>query len=156
VTARGWEGPVAGAVLALLGLAALREGRRLHTLRETLVAGAVVGDDTFPLIVGAALVVLGAYMILLARLPPVRVEFPRGEIRTRMLVGAAVLAAYWVLAPRLGYTASTALVATALFRSVGGYGWPRALVCGAVATGTLYLVFRVWLREPLPSGLLGG
>jgi hypothetical protein len=46
---------VVGGILVVLGLFALWEGWRLHALRTQMVAGAVVGDDTFPLIVGAAL-----------------------------------------------------------------------------------------------------
>ena len=53
------EGRVVGAVLVLLGILSLREGWRLHALRTQMVAGAVVGDDTFPDIVGAALLLLG-------------------------------------------------------------------------------------------------
>jgi len=38
---------------------------------------------------------------------------------------------------------------------MGGYRWPLALLLGGVATGLLYLMFRVWLLQPLPTGLLG-
>jgi putative tricarboxylic transport membrane protein len=149
------DGRIVGALLVLLGVLALREGRRLSVLRETLVAGAVVGDDTFPLIVGAALLVLGVYLLLAAPPPPVRVEFPRGDVRTRMLMGAGVLVAYWLLVPWLGYTGGTAIVSTALYRGMGGYRWPAAVLLGAVSTGVLYLLFRVWLLQPLPTGILG-
>ena len=124
-------------------------------LRETLVAGAVVGDDTFPMIVGAALAVLGVYLLLAAPPPSARVELPRGDVRARMLAGAALLVGYWLLVPWLGYTAGTAIVSTALYRGMGGYRWPAAILLGAVSTGVLYLLFRVWLLQPLPSGLLG-
>ncbi|HEU4368528.1 MAG TPA: tripartite tricarboxylate transporter TctB family protein [Methylomirabilota bacterium] len=156
MTPRGREGPIVGGLLVLLGVLALREGWRLRELRETLVAGAVVGDDTFPLVIGVALVVLGAYMILLARLSSPRVDFPRGRVGGRMLVGAGAMVGYWFLAPWLGYTAATAVVALALYRGLGGYRWPAALALAAVSTAALYLMFRVWLLQPLPSGVLGG
>lgn len=152
---RGREGRVVGGVLVLLGILALWEGRRLHALRTEMVAGAVVGDDTFPMIVGAAMLLLGAHILLLARLPQVKVVIPYGEPRMRMILGAGVLAAYWVILPYLGYTASTALASTGLFRGMGGYRWPIALLFGGLTTGALYLVFRVWLVEPLPTGVLG-
>jgi len=155
VTARGREGPVAGGILAALGVVALLEGRRLYALREALVAGAVVGDDTFPIIVGVALLVLGAYMIFVARLPSVMVAFPHGAVSARMLGAAGAMVAYWLLAPWLGYTAATALVGIALYRTLGGYRWPVAVLLGAVSAGALYLMFRVWLLEPLPTGLFG-
>jgi hypothetical protein len=73
----------------------------------------------------------------------------------RMILGTGVLAAYWVILPYLGYTGSTALVSTGLFRAMGGYRWPLALLFGGVTTVLLYLLFRVWLLQPLPTGLLG-
>lgn len=146
---------VVGAVLVVLAAVSLVEARRLHHLRTNFVAGAVVGDDTFPMIVGVALAVLGAYMLGWARLPVLEVALPRGPVRVKMLAGGGLLVAYAVLVPTLGYTAATALVSVALFGAMGGYRWPVALALGAVTTGALYLLFRVWLLQPLPSGLLG-
>lgn len=152
---RAVDGRVVGGILTLLGAFALAEGRRLHHLRETLVAGAVVGDDTFPIIVGAALIVLGLYLVIAAPPPAARVVLPTGPVRRQMLAGAAVLVVYWVLVPWLGYTAGTAIASTALYRGMGGYRWPVAALLAAVTTGALYVLFRVWLLQPLPSGLLG-
>lgn len=148
-------GRLAGAALVVLGLVALREGRRLYALRESLIAGAVVGDDTFPLIVGAGLLILGV-VVLFAGLPRVHAALPTGRIRAQMLWAAGAMIAYWALAPQLGYTAATALVAVTLYRTMGGYRWPVTLLLATVSAGALYLMFRVWLLEPLPSGLLGG
>jgi len=144
-----------GGTLVVLGVLSLWEGWRLHALRTQMVAGAVVGDDTFPLIVGAALLLLGASILFVAKLPQVKVARPYGEPRMRMILGAGVLAAYWLIVPYLGYTGSTALVSTGLFHAMGGYRWPQALLLGGAATGMLYLLFRVWLLQPLPTGLLG-
>ena len=152
---RGGEGRVAGGMLVLLGILSLWEGWRLYALRTQMVAGAVVGDDTFPFIVGAALLLLGASILFVAKPPQVKVARPAGEPRKRMILGAGVLAAYWVIVPYLGYTGSTALVSTGLFRAMGGYRWPFALLLGCATTGLLYLLFRRWLPQPLPTGLLG-
>ena len=121
-----------GAILVVLGGLGLREGRRLSVLRETLVAGAVVGDDTFPMIVGGALLVLGGYLVLASPPPSARVELPRGGVRRQMLWSAATLVAYGVIVPWLGYTAGTAIASTALFRAMGDYRWPAATLLGAV------------------------
>jgi hypothetical protein len=145
---------VVGALLIVLGVAAVLEARRLHALREAMVAGAVVGDDTFPLIVGAAMVLLGA-LCLIVRMPAAPVRLPTGAARAQMLGGGALLAAYWVILPSVGYTLSTALVSIALYRSMGRYRWPVAIAAGAATTVVLHLLFRVWLRQPLPSGWLG-
>jgi hypothetical protein len=144
-----------GGILIVLGALALWEGWRLHGLRTQTVAGAVVGDDTFPLIVGGGLVALGVTAAFLR--PPARVPvtIPSGAQRGRMLVGVGLLVAYWLVVPYAGYTASTALVSTGLYRGMGSYRWPAALLLGAITTGLLYLLFRVWLLQPLPTGILG-
>lgn len=144
-----------GWTLVLLGILSLWEGWRLYALRTQMVAGAVVGDDTFPFIVGAALLLLGASILIIAKPPQMKVARPSGEPRMRMILGAGVLAAYWVIVPYLGYTMGTALVSTGLFRAMGGYRWRLALLLGGATTGLLYLLFRVWLLQPLPTGLLG-
>jgi hypothetical protein len=153
---RSRDACVVGGALVVLGAFAVVEGRRLYELRESLVAGAIVGDDTFPLVVGIALIALGVYLVIAAPPPAARITLPSGPVRTRMLVGAGLLVLYWLVVPRLGYTAATALVSAALFRGMGGYRWPAAALLAALTTGALYLLFRVWLLQPLPAGLLGG
>jgi putative tricarboxylic transport membrane protein len=149
------ERRVTGGVLVLLGAVALIEAWRLAALREEMVAGAVVGDDTFPRIIGASLLLLGLYAIFVARWPVRHVTFPAGTERRQLVTSAGALAAYYLITPYLGYTLSTLAVSTGLYRAMGGYRWPVALLIGCVTTGTLYLMFRVWLVEPLPTGWIG-
>jgi hypothetical protein len=145
---------VIGGIMILLGILAIREGARLHALRTEMVAGAVVGDDTFPLIVGVALLLLGG-AVAVVRLPSAGGAMPGGVVRARMLWGLALLVSYWLVLPAIGYTGSTAIVSVALFRAMGGYRWPSALLLGGATTALLYLLFRVWLLQPLPAGWLG-
>ncbi len=149
------ERRVAGGVLVLLGLVALIEARRVAALREEMVAGAVVGDDTFPFIIGASLLLLGLYAFFVARWPVTHVSFPAGAERRQLLTSAGALAAYYVITPYLGYTLSTLVISTGLYRAMGDYRWPVALLSGGITTGALYLMFRVWLLEPLPTGWVG-
>jgi hypothetical protein len=144
-----------GGVLIGLGLAAVAEGWRLHALRTQMVAGAVVGDDTLPFITGVALTVLGLLVAVVAPPAPARVRLPSGSQRARMLAAAGLLLAYWLILPYVGYTGSTALLSVGLYRAMGGYGWPVATLLAAVTTGLLFLMFRVWLLQPLPTGWLG-
>jgi putative tricarboxylic transport membrane protein len=144
-----------GGVLILLGGVALGEGWRLRALRTEMVAGSVVGDDTMPLIVGAALLVLGILVAFAAPPLPVKVAFPFGPQRVQMLSTAGLLVGYWVILPYLGYTTGTAVVALGLYRTMGGYRWPITTLLAAATTGLLFLMFRVWLLEPLPTGWLG-
>jgi hypothetical protein len=149
------ERRIAGVVLLLMGGLAVLEAWRLAALREEMVAGAVVGDDTFPLVVGVALLFMGVYALVVARWPAPRAGVPVGPVRRRLIASAALLVVYYAITPILGYTLSTLLVATALFRVMGDYAWWAALLLGAATTGALYLMFRVWLLQPLPSGWLG-
>lgn len=149
------ERRVTGGLLMLLGALALLEARRLAVLREETVAGAVVGDDTFPRIIGASLFLMGLYALFVARWPVRHVEFPAGAERRQLVTSAAALVAYYLVTPHLGYTVSTLVVSTGLYRAMGGYRWPVALLIGGVTTGMLHLVFRVWLVEPLPTGWIG-
>ena len=149
------ERTVSGAVLALLGVVVVVEARRLAALREDMVAGAVVGDDTFPWIIGGSLLVLGLYVLFVARWSVTQVDFPTGAARRQLLSTVGALAAYYVVTPYLGYTVSTLVVSTGLYRAMGSYRWPVALLIGSVTTVALYLMFRVWLHEPLPTGWIG-
>jgi hypothetical protein len=149
------EQTVAGGVLMLLGGVALVEARRLAALREEMVAGAVVGDDTFPWVIGAALVLLGGYILVRAGWRGSPVTFPVGRARGQMLATAGMLAVYYVITPYLGYTIGTLVASAGLYRAMGRYRWTTAIVIGGITTAALYLVFRVWLHEPLPTGWLG-
>jgi putative tricarboxylic transport membrane protein len=149
------ERRVTGVVLVLLGVLAVAEARRLSALREEMVAGALVGDDTFPMILGVSLLLLGAYALFFARWPAPAVSFPTGAVRRRILESAGAFTGYYLVTPYLGYTLSTLLASTALFRAMGAYRWPVAFLMGAMTTGALYLMFRVWLLQPLPTGWLG-
>jgi hypothetical protein len=144
-----------GGALFALGVVALLESRRLHRLRTQMVAGAVVGDDTLPLIVGLALLAFGILVGFVAPPAPVKVTWPAGRQRVQMLTAAGLLAAYWLMLPYVGYTGSTAVVSVGLYRAMGGYRWPISLLLGAVSAGLLFLMFRVWLLEPLPTGWFG-
>jgi putative tricarboxylic transport membrane protein len=139
----------------LLGAIALLEARRLASLREEMVAGAVVGDDTFPWIVGASLLLLGLYAMFVARWPAAQVRMPAGIERRQVAECAGALVTYYAITPYLGYTVSTLVASTWLYRAMGGYRWPVALLAGGMTTGALYLMFRVWLNEPLPTGWIG-
>src|SRR5207247_2141849 len=110
---RGREGRVVGGMLVLLGFLSLWEGSRLHALRTQMVAGAVVGDDTFPTLVGAALLLLGASILFVAKLPQVTVTRAHGAPRTRMILGAAIGSLLGTLVgvlPGLGPTAAIAIL----------------------------------------------
>jgi putative tricarboxylic transport membrane protein len=120
-----------------------------------MVAGAVVGDDTFPWTIGASLVLLGLYVLFVASWSPAGVTAPMGVARRQLATTVGILTVYYVITPYLGYMLSTLVVSTGLYRAMGSYRWPVALAIGSATTAALYLMFRVWLHEPLPTGWAG-
>lgn len=126
------------------------EARRLAPLRS-----GIVGDDTFPMILGILFLFLGGYLLFFAHPSAVKPSFPREIILQRMLWSAGFLVGYWAILPILGYLVSTLLALVALFKSAGGYRWAKCLFLGAIVALALHVVFRVWLLLPLPRGLWG-
>src|SRR5262249_59796689 len=108
------------------------------------------GEGGLRWIVGAAFCVLGLYALFAARWPATTVNFPGGAERRQFIASAGALAAYYVITPYLGYTLSTLVIATTLYRAMGSYRWLTAVFIGCLTTAALYLMFRVLLLEPLP------
>ena len=75
--------------------------------------------------------------------------------RARTLVAAAVIAAWPLALPRLGFALTTGLGLLLLARVVDDAPWARLAVFAAAATAGAVLLFRVLLRVPLPPGPWG-
>lgn len=138
-----------GWVLIVLGVFSLIETRRIYGLGT----GGLVGDHTFPFILGAFFVIYGVYFQFMKQMSGV--IFPQGTVLRTMICCALILIAYWKVIPLLGYTLGTFMASTALFFIMGRYKWHISFISGIVTTAMLYLIFRVWLYLPFPGGLLG-
>lgn len=73
---------------------------------------------------------------------------------SRHLALLAVLIAYAVLLPILGYAIATVIALTALFRIMGVNGWWRVLAWAIGTTAVFHFGFVVIADLPLPAGLL--
>ena len=140
-----------GALFLILGVASLLESTRLRPLRIR----DAVGDDTFPLILGVVLVILGGLMAFVLKPRPIQVTFPRGAIARRMAGSMASLFGYWAALPYLGYVPTTAICSLLLFRLFGAFRWMTCLLASALLTGSVYLVFVRFLKMPFPIGIFG-
>ena len=77
----------------------------------------------------------------------------RGWARVGLMLAA--LAAAFLLLNKLGFLVTMTLFIAVVIYGLGTRSW---LMLAAVPVGTsvaLYLVFAVWLRVPLPKGVLG-
>jgi putative tricarboxylic transport membrane protein len=63
----------------------------------------------------------------------------------------AILLAYGLMIEWLGYILCTFVAMVLLFRT-GGVGWIKSVVCAAIATLLVHLLFVRWLAVPLPIG----
>ena len=67
----------------------------------------------------------------------------------------AVIAATIVGFSLAGFAPSIFLMLLVLFAAVERLPLARSVVVAAAVTAVLFLVFRTWLKVPLPSGPLG-
>lgn len=139
-----------GVLLIVLGILSLFEVRRILDLG---ISSGLVGDHTFPLILGIFFIAAGVYFQFVG--PDQAVIFPQGPVLRKMLWCLAILIVYWMVIPYLGYTVSTFLGSAALFRVMGEYKWWQCIFYGAAVAIFLHFIFRVWLYLPFPSGWLG-
>ena len=135
----------------LLGVVSLLEAHRLRPMRMR----EAVGDDIFPMILGVALLILGALMTFVVKAPPPQVQFPEKKIARSMIASLACLFGYWALLPFLGYVPSTFSCSLLLFFLFGGYRWWICLLAGVLLTASMYLIFIYFLKMPFPIGVLG-
>lgn len=66
----------------------------------------------------------------------------------------AVLGVYALVLEPIGYPITTFLLVLFMLRVTEPHPWPVALGVALLAAGGSYLVFGVWLKVPLPAGIL--
>lgn len=111
-----------------------------------------VGDHTLPTVLGILFVLLGGILLVQSYRTKARVKsFPSPE-RSRLLGCLALLLLYWWLLEVFGYLLATALVSFALFRLIGSYRLATSAFFGILLTGSMHLVFVLWLQITFPTG----
>ena len=137
-----------GLVVTGLGVAACIFARRLPAQ-----TGFGLGPAFLPFWTGILLAACGLW--LCARpVVDAEVTWPSARGFARAGSGFVLLLLYALALRPLGY-----LISTAVFLAVGillldPLRRVRALVVGIAGAAFLFLIFRVWLRIPLPGGLL--
>ncbi|HEX6157941.1 MAG TPA: tripartite tricarboxylate transporter TctB family protein, partial [Burkholderiales bacterium] len=140
----------AALMLALCGAIAL-DTRRLSFWDDT-----TPGPAFLPVWLAIAGVVLFALRLAEARrLRATMVDWPSRAALKRVAMTFAALLVVPLLAPLLGLVpALVLLVAFILVVVLRQALWP-SLMTLAVTTGLIYAIFVLWLRVPLPQGVLG-
>lgn len=123
------------------------------------------GPGLYPVIVGAAFILTAAACLIQNLVssqpaaaglddagPPVQGKVEAGK--AWLLVACLVL--YVVALKPLGFPAALTLLLMASVRIFGYRNWLRNFALSVLMTVIAYVVFIVWLKVPLPLGILGG
>ena len=138
-----------GIVVAGLGVAACIFARRLPAQ-----TGFGLGPAFLPFWTG---ILLAAFGLWLCARPTAdaEVSWPTSRGFARAAFGFVLLLLYALVLQPLGYLISTAVFLVVGILLLEPVRRARALAVGIASAAFLFLIFRVWLRIPLPGGVLG-
>ena len=151
---------VTGLFLVGLGAAAAYGGWLLPP-----VPGQPVGPNVFPLVIGTGLALCGLAITFgvghsfeeeeeIIPFAGGEASAPRGKLYgLRALLPPALLLFYVVVADRLGFIVTAALIVYVTATALGAR-WKLSLPLAALAPIAIHLIFSKLLRVPLPIGLL--
>jgi len=155
---------LSSAVLLLIG-----GGYLWYDSRYSLDTLANPGPGIFPLVVGLLLVALTATQLarsggpLLLSWPTAKPGSPAAcppeassQTHTEgipwLMVGILVL--YLIIVSRIGFLTSTFVLVIICSKLMGTSGWKRPVLLAAGLIVACHFLFSVWLKVPLPTGLL--
>ena len=109
------------------------------------------GPGLYPLLVGAVLFVLSCYSLFVSGAD----AKPAGTTRSRYVyLVLAILVAFRLLLPLVGYTCAVSLLFVLPLKFVAGQKWLTSLILAGVFTAGTYLVFVQWLAIVFPKAAL--
>jgi putative tricarboxylic transport membrane protein len=141
---------VSGLVVTGLGIAACILARSLPAQ-----TGFGLGPAFLPFWTGIVLAVCGLWLCVRPAAADAEVSWPASRGFARAASGFVLLLLYALALQPLGYLIGTAVFLVIAFLLLEPVRPTRALVVGIASAAFLFLIFRVWLRVPLPSGALG-
>jgi putative tricarboxylic transport membrane protein len=140
---------VSGLVVTGLGVAACILARSLPAQ-----TGFGLGPAFLPFWTGIVLAVCGLWLCVRPVAADAEVSWPASRGFARAASGFVLLLLYALALQPLGYLISTAVFLVIAFLLLEPVRPTRALVVGIASAAFLFLIFRVWLRIPLPGGVL--
>lgn len=144
---------IAGTVVVLIGAVLLIAANKLPYTVEH-----IPGPGFLPLWVSFGIIACGAIITFNAARPALAareaVDWPDATGWRLVGVMLAALAVALLLLETLGFFVVATVFMAAVIFSLGVRSWRMLVTVPLVAAGGLYLVFAVWLRVPLPQGLL--
>jgi putative tricarboxylic transport membrane protein len=140
---------VSGLVVAGIGVAASILARSLPAQ-----TGFGLGPAFLPFWTGIVLAACGLWLCSRSTADE-EVSWPTSRGFARAASGFVLLLLYALALQPLGYLVSTAVFLVVGILLLEPVRRTRVLVVGVASAAFLFLIFRVWLRIPLPGGVLG-
>lgn len=144
--------------IAGLAFVALGAFMGLESMRFPYMLESVPGPGFLPRWIALGLVVSGLVLTATALRPraaslePITWPDAGGWRRVGLMFGG--LAVSLLLLEKLGFLVTTTLFMAAVIFGLGVRSWLMLATVPLLAATGLYLVFAVWLRVPLPKGVL--
>jgi hypothetical protein len=148
---------IQGLIYLLLGAVSLAEGWHIAGTARDGANFDAIGPDRYLMALGASLIVVGLWLALR---PPQSADGTQGtywpvQARTNLIVCIAMLAAFTLAMPYIGFTFGSFVFLSVLFRFLSDWSWLRSTGAAALASAFFYVgLFRL-ADVPLPSGILG-
>jgi hypothetical protein len=148
-----------GALFLLLGVVSIADGWRIAQQAREGANFDAIGPDRYLIGLGAAMLLAGLWR-LLRGLPPesdVATVVPDrdGKATAHLLLTLAMLVAFALLVPVLGFSPTCFLFLAAQLRVLGGWSWWRSLGVAAPIALAFHLAFISLADMPLPKGYFG-
>jgi hypothetical protein len=141
----------AAAVVLALGLALLGGALAFPYLVE-----GVPGPGFLPLLIAVGIIAAGLVLGVAAIRGRLAAEVqwapPAGWLRVGLM--AATLAVAFVLLEALGFLVVTTLFMAVMIFCLGERSWRMLATVPVLSAVALYAVFALWLRVPLPKGII--
>jgi hypothetical protein len=143
-------------VVPALLMLALSGAIALETRGLSFWADTTPGPAFLPVWLAIAGVALFALRLAEARrLRSASVQWPDRAALVRVATTFAVLLVVPLLTPLLGFVPALALLVAFMLLVVLRQALGPSLATVAVTTGLIYVIFVLWLKVPLPKGVLG-
>jgi hypothetical protein len=145
---------ISGIILFLFGL-----GICLKSLTYPIGSFKAPAGGLFPLLASIILMGLSAVMTIQAFLvkeEEVKVKFfPAKEAPERIFLGFVSLVGFRYLLPVIGFGPSSFVFLFFLAKFLGSYSWKASVFFSVVTAVSIYYLFQVFLKIPMPRSLLG-
>jgi len=145
---------ISGVILMVVFLLVLYQSTKLDMMYRN-----APGLGFFPFWLSLFALVASAVIVVNAFLRPESqdrpVQWPKGIGLRRIGLTFVVFLIYAYLLTIVGFILSTAAYMLFMARMLGSRRWISSVAVSALAAAGLFLVFKVWLKAELPTGILG-